>query len=320
MIQQQQNQKNNQLPAQRMASNPLGLPTLDEWNQIKEIARFAVNSGMLPSAIRTPEAAAVIALKSKELGIPLMIGFSQIYIVNGKPSMSAELIQAMARKNLPGLLINWLESTNTRCTVEVTRPERGAKPTKVIWTIEDAQKAGLAGKDIWKQYPAAMLRNRAITAALRFVCPDALMGISYTPEELGIDDENANAIETTGTHMTSEKEEPAKAETHAEPVKPKPQIPDDTEMKARKAVLKMIMAKSKEINKPWAEIAEYIQNDISAVQDPLQLNLDQLHLVLNWLEEQAKDAGIASEGPAPWEQEAPPIPVVKPVEDARIVK
>jgi hypothetical protein len=195
-------------------ANPLGLPAAQEWNQIKEIAASAVKSGMLPSAIKTAEAASIIALKSRELGIPLMVGFAHIHCVNGKPAMSAELIQAQARKNLPGLIFNIIETTNEKCVVRGQRPERGSVPMTVSFTIEDARRANLTGKDVWKQYPAAMLRSRAITACLRILCPDALMGISYTPEELGLDaaddsiETTARAVETAPAPKEAPKPEP----------------------------------------------------------------------------------------------------------------
>lgn len=206
------------------ASNPLGLPSQQEWNQIKEICAAAVKSGMLPTAIRSPEAAAIIALKSRELGIPLMVGFSQIAVINGKPTLSAELIQSLARKNLPGMVFNLIETTPKVCTIEACRPERGSKPLSLSFTIEEANKAELTKKQVWQQYPAAMLRARATTAILRAVCPDALMGISYTSEELGYDStdgENwkAGAIPTTGTPVAPE------VHPEAKPVE-QPKAPD----------------------------------------------------------------------------------------------
>jgi hypothetical protein len=201
MSQSQKVQPNTQTQAVSIyQNNPLGLPTQQEWNQIKEMCMMAVKSGMLPSSIKTAEAAAIIALKARELGIPLMVGFAHIVVINGKPAMSAELIQAQARKNLPGLIFNIVKADNTVCIVECQRPERGSKMFTGTFTIEDAKRAGLLGKDVWKNYPAAMLRARAITATLRVVCPDALMGISHTPEELGSDSMDG-VIETTAREV-----------------------------------------------------------------------------------------------------------------------
>jgi len=215
-----QNQNNQTSAVAVSAPNPLGLPSQVEWTQIKEICNAAIKSGMLPAAIKSPEAAAIIALKSRELGIPLMVGFANIHVVNGKPAMSAELIQAQARKNLPGLVFNILETTNEKCVVEGQRPERGSRPLTVSFSIEDARKAALLSKDVWKSYPAAMLRARAVTACLRLLCPDALMGISYTPEELGLD--AIEDIETTSRPVEPPKEAEPKAAPALQPVEGEP--------------------------------------------------------------------------------------------------
>ena len=182
----------------KVNDNPLSLPNDNEWKQILDIGTKAFRSGLLPNSIKSPEAAAIIALKARELGLPIMTGFSHIIVVNGKPAMSAELMQAQARKNLPGLVLNVLKTDDKECIVEGQRPERGQKPIKVTFTIEHAKRAGLLNKDVWKQYPEAMLRSRATTALLRILCPDALMGVSYTPEELGVDPSmDKDAIETS---------------------------------------------------------------------------------------------------------------------------
>jgi hypothetical protein len=64
-----------------------------------------------------------------------------------------------------------------------------AEPFVSKFTMDDARKAGLSDKITWKQYPANMLRWRAVGNALHIVCPDVVVGL-YTPEELGA---NVNA-------------------------------------------------------------------------------------------------------------------------------
>ena len=63
---------------------------------------------------------------------------------------------------------------------------------EVTWTLTQnsddnpsAEEAGLLGKDVWKKYPASMLKSRAITQCARDACEEALFGLHYTPEELG---------------------------------------------------------------------------------------------------------------------------------------
>lgn len=200
-------------------------PSQADWNMMLSWGETAFRSGMLPTAIKSKEAAAIIALKGRELGLPYMVAVAHIHVINGKPSMSAEMMQTLARKNLPGLVINFLKSDNTCAEIEFLRPEKGSKAFISKFTIDDATKAKLMGKDVWQQYPAAMLFSRAISAGLRKVCPEALMGVSYTPEELGAAvDQEGNVIETTGRTVSGSPEP-------LPPADGKPEAPKQPEVK-----------------------------------------------------------------------------------------
>lgn len=157
----------------------------NEWNLIKEQAKILVNSGMIPRAIRTPEAAIAIMVKGRELGIQPMHAFSHIHIVDGKPTMSAELMLTMILKNVPDAKVEFLEVSDSACRIRASRPAMGT--FEFAFTREDATKAQLMGKDNWKKYTRAMLRSRVVSEMARSMFPDALSGISYTPEELGRD-------------------------------------------------------------------------------------------------------------------------------------
>jgi hypothetical protein len=52
------------------------------------------------------------------------------------------------------------------------------------WSLEDAKRAGLAGRPNWSKYPREMLINRCIAEAARFVFPEVMAGV-YAPEEFG---------------------------------------------------------------------------------------------------------------------------------------
>lgn len=157
------------------------IPKQDEWTHLKEICEIAVKSGLIPQ--KNPEQAITIALKGRELGIPPMQAFSHIAVIQGKPSMSSELMLALIYQRIHGVKIEFIETSNTVCRLNLTRP--GEKTEEWRFDMEDAKAAQVTGKDNWKKYPAAMLRARCISAMARAKCPDALMGVSYTPEELG---------------------------------------------------------------------------------------------------------------------------------------
>lgn len=166
-----------------MSSTELSiLPSKDEWAQIKELAHVAVKSGLLPTAIKTPEAAAIIILKGRELGMPPMVAFSHISVIQGKPTLSAEIMLAYIYKDFPLANITFVETTEDRCEIHAGR---AAKVTKFVWDVEKARKMGLLDKDNWKKQRGTMLRWRCITEMKRIIFPEVLMGIDYSPEELG---------------------------------------------------------------------------------------------------------------------------------------
>lgn len=154
----------------------------DEWHIIKEQAGMLVGTGFLPKAIRTPEQAIAIMMKGKEIGIPPMQAFSQIYIIEGRVALSSELMLALIYKNCKEAKVIFKYLTDKRCVIAANRP--GQPPIEFEWTLEDAAKAQLLQKDNWKKYPRAMLRNRCIAEMSRALFPDCISGTVYIPEEL----------------------------------------------------------------------------------------------------------------------------------------
>lgn len=160
-------------------------PGEQEWALLKEQASMIVRTGFLPAAIKTPEQAIAIALKGRELGIPMMQAFAHVHIIQGKPTISAELMLSLIFRNCQGAIVNYVQTSNETCVIEAKRPNGSA--ARFSFTIEEARKAGLLNKDSWRNYPGAMLRARAVSIMARALFPDAIMGCSYIPEEMGAD-------------------------------------------------------------------------------------------------------------------------------------
>lgn len=152
------------------------------WQTMKEQATMLVKSGFLPKAVDTAEKAMAIAMKGRELGLPMMQSITSINVIDGKPTISAELMAALVHQRIPGAVLRCVETTNERATYEAGRP--GDKILRMSFTWQDAVQAGVTNKNNWKNYPAAMLRARCCSAICRVVFPDAIMGC-YTPDELG---------------------------------------------------------------------------------------------------------------------------------------
>jgi hypothetical protein len=189
-------------------------PSPTEWNAMRQQADVIVRSGMAPKSVNTPEKVLTIALKGRELQIPPMQALSHIHIVEGKPTLSAELMAALVQR--AGHKLRVLETNDERCVVEGERRDDPGHPQRLEFTIEEAEQAGVARKQVWRSYPAAMLRARAISALCRFAFADVLMGASYTPEELGADVDEGGAVIDAETLDHTQPEAEIEGETEPE--------------------------------------------------------------------------------------------------------
>jgi hypothetical protein len=101
------------------------------------------------------------------------------HIIQGRPSLKADTL--LSRFQAAGGKVDWKEYTDTKVVGVFSHPAAGT--VTIEWTIERAKQAGLAGKDVWKNYPRAMLRSRCVSEGVRTCYPGVAVGI-YTPEEL----------------------------------------------------------------------------------------------------------------------------------------
>ena len=141
--------------------------------------------GMYPAQVEVGKVLLIMELGAS-LGIHPASALASIHIIDGKPSLSANLLAALVRKAGHKLRV----STSGKGDALVARAVliRSDDPDfefVVEWDMEKAETAGLAGKDNWRKYAASMLKARAITEVIREGAPDVTLFIAYTPEELG---------------------------------------------------------------------------------------------------------------------------------------
>lgn len=142
-------------------------------------------ASLLPAAYRGKPANVLLALEyGAALGIAPMVAIQGIHVIEGKPSASSGLIGALVRKAGHRMRVTG-DDRAARC--EITRVDDPDFTFVAEWSMSRAQAAGLTSKQVWKNYPAAMLKARAITECARDACPEALSGVQYTAEELGDD-------------------------------------------------------------------------------------------------------------------------------------
>lgn len=166
------------------------LPTHAEWTQIETMAAALAQSPMVKRRFPTQADVAVVLMAARDLGIAPTMAIWKIHPIEGQPSLSAELMVALVRRAgysiLPG------DVTATSATAVGTR---GDETATFSFTLDDAKAAGLVGKSNWKSYPKAMLWARAVSGICRMLFPDVLNGLTYTPDELGMDVLDAEAWE-----------------------------------------------------------------------------------------------------------------------------
>ena len=146
------------------------------------MAEMLANSELVPKAFKGKAAEILIAMQmGHELGLKPMQSLQNIAVVNGKPTLWGDSVVALCYSS--GLLADITEEiSDTSATVTVTRV--GQAPHSVTFSVEDAKKAGLWGKQgPWTQYPKRMLKNRARAFALRDKFADVLSGFGITEEE-----------------------------------------------------------------------------------------------------------------------------------------
>jgi len=134
-----------------------------------KLAHALFKSG-LAGAFRSPEACFYALCYGDELGMAATESLRDIYVINNKPACDTNKLRGIAEQN--GLLEGFrvVERTDARCIVKGRRPGE-ALEHEGEFSIEDAKRAGLAGKDNWKNYPKDMLFARATGRLLKVVCP-----------------------------------------------------------------------------------------------------------------------------------------------------
>jgi hypothetical protein len=140
-------------------------------------------SGMFPN-LKNEAQAYVLILAGAEMGVGPMEAVSGITLIQGKPTMSANLLAALVKRH-PRYDYRVADHSDTTCRIEFLQDGEVSGVSE--FTLEDARKAGLGGNQTWKKYTAALLFARALTQGVRWYAPDVTSSAAYTPEELGSD-------------------------------------------------------------------------------------------------------------------------------------
>lgn len=147
------------------------------YADMERMAACIAQSGLF--GVKSPVQALALMLIAQAEGLHPATAARDYHVIQGRPALKADAM--LARFQAAGGKVEWHAYDDTAVSGTFSHPAGGK--VSIEWTIEQAKRAGLTGKEVWKQYPRAMLRARVISEGIRTVYPGVLSGM-YTPEEV----------------------------------------------------------------------------------------------------------------------------------------
>jgi hypothetical protein len=146
-----------------------------------EFSKIIASSDMVPKDyVNKPGNVLVAVQTGAELGLKPMQSLQGISVINGRPGVWGDAMWALILSH-PEYEDSTEEKTDLYCKITLKR--RGKSAVVVTFSMEDAKKAGLAGKQgPWQTAPKRMMQMRARAFAARDLFADALKGIKSVEE------------------------------------------------------------------------------------------------------------------------------------------
>lgn len=153
-----------------------------------EYAKMISDTDMVPKDFKGKPGNVLVAVQmGAELGLPPTQALQNIAVINGRPSLWGDAVLALVTASSECEdIIEDDDGHQATCTIK----RRGKSDVVRTFSAEDAQKAGLAGKQgPWTQYPKRMRQMRARSFAVRDAFPHLLKGIAVAEEVMDIPQE-----------------------------------------------------------------------------------------------------------------------------------
>jgi hypothetical protein len=193
------------------------------FSDIERMAVAFAKSGLF--GIKTPEQGIALMLIAQAEGMHPAIAARDYHVIQGRPALKADAM--LARFQQAGGKVSWNAYSDSSVSATFSHFQGGS--ATVEWTIQQAKAAGLTSKDVWRQYPRAMLRARVISEGIRTVYPGVSVGV-YTPEEIQDMDAKPPTKEVSSIPVQKSSIAAVIEEQLSKPIPPKP---TEEELKSR---------------------------------------------------------------------------------------
>ena len=151
----------------------------DRFEVAMGMAKVYYTSRMFPQ-YQSAEQIFVAAKWAHENDVPETTALRMIYFANGRMGFEADLMKGLVKRRSKARF-EYAEKDG-QCVLTAFRLDTDEQYVSK-WTLERAQRAGLAGKDTYKKHPGTMLRHRCDGEACRALWPDIVGGM-YVREEM----------------------------------------------------------------------------------------------------------------------------------------
>lgn len=146
--------------------------------ELRALARDAASSGFFGA--KSPEQALMIMMFGRDLGLSYTQSLRCFHVIQGRPVLSADGMVAVC---LQSDVCEYFRVTGDDTRAVAVTKRRGQPEQTYEFSMDDAKRAGLVGKDNWRMHPRRMLQARAKSLLARDVFPELLAGL-YDADEI----------------------------------------------------------------------------------------------------------------------------------------
>lgn len=184
-----------------LAAPPSLFDSMDAFRDAYKIAEILCQTQLIPSNFQRKPADVLVALDySRRLGVPPTAILPHLYVINGRPAMSAQMLIGLVNRSGVFSRIQWEEKTDgvvewSRDGVKQSRPNIAARAffTELStgekfyspWIdLKLALSSGWLTKtgSKWLEMPTIMARYRSASVLIKSVCPELALGMDFADE------------------------------------------------------------------------------------------------------------------------------------------
>jgi hypothetical protein len=184
-----------------------------------ELAKALFKSGMFPE-IQNEFQVLVKIEYGRELGIQPLQALQTIDVIKGHLAIRSQLMLALFQQR--GGRIKITQKDKQGSIVVFSIGDREPLTDQFMW--EDVVRAGLAGKDTYKNYPTDMMYARCISRGIKAYDPASVLGLVSVEEAIDLEPVAGAApaaIEVKTYALPTDEPKPEKPAEAAKPEKPK---------------------------------------------------------------------------------------------------